>query len=39
MKNLEISRLRYIPVPEWLKEWWNKPWIPKPQPQPQFLNI
>ena len=35
MNNLYMSRVRYITIPEWLQEWWNKPWFPWPQPQPQ----
>ena len=29
--------VRYTIFPEWVKEWWNKPFPfpPKPQPQPQ----
>jgi hypothetical protein len=40
MKNLYISRVRYITFPEWLKEWWNKKPFPLPQPVPQqILNL
>ena len=28
-------RRSFIPWPEWLNEWWKKPWFPWPLPQPK----
>jgi len=34
-KHTSIVQRTLILWPEWLDEWWKKPWFPWPQPQPQ----